>query len=74
MNTKQYPSALGITAARGYQSATAEAGLKSSGFDLFLLQSLTPAVAAGVFTRNQVIGAPVRICAEHLAQATVRAV
>ncbi|MEO6908853.1 MAG: bifunctional glutamate N-acetyltransferase/amino-acid acetyltransferase ArgJ, partial [Abditibacteriaceae bacterium] len=42
--------------------------------DLFLLQSLTPAVAAGVFTRNQVIGAPVRICAEHLAQATVRAV
>lgn len=66
--------ALGITAARGYQSATAKAGLKSSGLDLLLLQSQVPAVAAGVFTRNQIFGAPVRISAEHLAHPTVRAV
>jgi glutamate N-acetyltransferase/amino-acid N-acetyltransferase len=68
------PLPLGITAAQGYQIATAQAGLKSSGLDLCLLQSQTPAVAAGVFTRNQVIGAPVTICAEHLAHPTVRAV
>jgi len=67
-------SALGITAASGYQCAVAQAGLKSGGLDLFLLQSQIPAVAAGVFTRNQVIGAPVRVCAEHLAHPTVRAV
>lgn len=67
-------SSLGVTAAQGYQAATAEAGLKSSGFDLFLLQSQTPAVAAGVFTRNQILGAPVRISAEHLASATTRAI
>lgn len=71
----QTPSSLlGITAAQGYQIAAAQAGLKSSGLDLFLLQSQTPAVAAGVFTRNQVIGAPVTICAEHLVYPTVRAV
>jgi glutamate N-acetyltransferase/amino-acid N-acetyltransferase len=71
----QTPSSLlGITAAQGYQIAAAQAGLKSSGLDLFLLQSQTSAVAAGVFTRNQVIGAPVTICAEHLAYPTVRAV
>ena len=72
--TTTHNSALGITAAQGFQAATAEAGLKSSGFDLFLLQSQTPAIAAGVFTRNQVIGAPVRICAEHLAHPTTRAI
>lgn len=65
---------LGITAAKEYQTAAVEAGLKTSGFDLFLLQSQTPATAAGVFTRNQVIGAPVRICAEHLAHPTARAI
>jgi glutamate N-acetyltransferase/amino-acid N-acetyltransferase len=76
MKFEQENSALsrGITAAQGYQCATAEAGLKSNGLDLLLLQSQTPATAAGVFTRNQVIGAPVRICAEHLAHPTVRAV
>jgi len=64
----------GITAAQAFQSATAAAGLKTSGFDLFLLQSQIPAVAAGVFTRNQVKGAPVQICAEHLARPTVRGI
>lgn len=72
LTTQHFPS--GITAAGGFQSATAEAGLKSSGLDLFLLQSETPAVAAGVFTRNQVRGAAVQVCAEHLQQPTVRAI
>jgi glutamate N-acetyltransferase/amino-acid N-acetyltransferase len=74
MIEQQHEKVTGITAAQGYRSATAEAGLKSSGLDLFLLQSQAPAVAAGVFTRNQVIGAPVKICAEHLANPTVRAI
>jgi len=74
MNDQQYKNVTGITAAQGYQTATAEAGLKSNGLDLFLLQSQTPAVAAGVFTRNQVIGAPVQICAEHLVNPTARAI
>jgi len=74
MDNQQYQNATGITAAQGYQTATAEAGLKSHGLDLFLLESQTPAVAAGVFTRNQVIGAPVQICVEHLANPTARAV
>jgi glutamate N-acetyltransferase/amino-acid N-acetyltransferase len=74
MNDQQDQIVTGITAAQGYQAAMAEAGLKSSGLDLFLLQSQTPAVAAGVFTRNQVIGAPVQICAEHLANPIARAI
>ena len=74
MNNQQHEKATGVTAAQGYLAATAEAGLKSNGLDLFLLQSQTPAVAAGVFTRNQVIGAPVRVCAEHLAHPTARVI
>jgi len=73
-NPEPHHSTLGITAAQSYQCAATEAGLKTSGPDLFLLQSQVPAVAAGVFTRNQVIGAPVQICAEHLAHPTVRAI
>jgi glutamate N-acetyltransferase/amino-acid N-acetyltransferase len=51
-------------------------GIKKRKTDLGLLVSETPAVAAAVFTTNQVKAAPVRLCMEHLAKsaANIRAV
>ncbi len=59
----------GITAPKGYQAAGITAGLKPSGNpDLALIFSTVEAIAAGVFTTNQVCAAPVRYCREHLEQ------
>jgi glutamate N-acetyltransferase/amino-acid N-acetyltransferase len=61
------PIAGGITAAKGFQAAGIIAGLKPSGLpDLTLIFSTVEAIAAGVFTTNQVCAAPVRYCQEHL--------
>jgi glutamate N-acetyltransferase/amino-acid N-acetyltransferase len=66
----------GVTAPRGYRAAGITAGLKPSGLpDLALIISDVDAIAAGVFTTNQVCAAPVTYCRQRLqAKASARAV
>lgn len=50
----------GVTAAKGYQAASAEAGIKYQGrSDMALVYTEKPAVCAGTFTTNVVKAAPV---------------
>lgn len=59
----------GITAPKGYQAAGMAAGLKPSGLpDLTLIVSEVEAIAAGVFTTNQVCAAPVTYCRDRLSE------
>lgn len=66
----------GVTAPKGYQAAGITAGLKPSGSpDLALIVSEVEAIAAGVFTTNQVCAAPVIYCRQRLqAKASARAI
>lgn len=66
----------GVTAPRGYRAAGITAGLKPSGLpDLALIVSDVDAIAAGVFTTNQVCAAPVTYCRQRLqAKASARAI
>jgi glutamate N-acetyltransferase / amino-acid N-acetyltransferase len=66
----------GITAPKGYQAAGMAAGLKPSGLpDLALILSDVDAIAAGVFTTNQVCAAPVTYCRDRLSEkASARAI
>jgi len=58
-----------IEAVRGFQVAGVHAGLKKDGMlDFSLVASELDCVAAGVFTRNKVQAAPVRLDRERLAQ------
>ncbi len=51
----------GVTAAKGYYAAAAEAGIKYSGRnDMALIYSEVPCLAAGMFTSNIVKAAPVQ--------------
>lgn len=57
----------GVTAPKGYRAAGIAAGLKSSGLpDLALIVSEVEAIAAGVYTTNQVVAACVTYCRERL--------
>jgi glutamate N-acetyltransferase/amino-acid N-acetyltransferase len=59
----------------GYRTAGVVAGLKKNGErDLGLILSEGPAAVAGVFTRNRVQAAPVRLSRERLARGVCRAV
>ncbi len=52
----------------GFRLATAAVGLKQNGAsDLLLVAMDPPASVAGVFTRNQVVAAPVTVCRQRLA-------
>ena len=65
----------GVTAAVGFRAAGVSAGIKRSRKpDLALVAAEAPAAAAGVFTRNQVQAAPVRISRQRLAGGTAQAV
>ena len=56
-----------VTNPEGFQVGTATCGLKSSGNpDLMLLHSTNNCAAAGMFTTNQVVGAPVTLNRETL--------
>ena len=58
----------GVCAAQGYLAAGVSAGLKRTGNpDVALIVSTHPAVVAGVFTRNNVVAAPVRVSQARLA-------
>ncbi len=51
----------------GFRAAGVRCGIKRSGsLDLALIVTDRPAVAAGIFTRNRVPGAPVTVSREHL--------
>jgi glutamate N-acetyltransferase/amino-acid N-acetyltransferase len=62
--------------ARGYRYAGLHCGIRPdpSRADLALIVSDRPASAAGVFTRNRVRAAPVRVCQERLPASDVRGV
>ena len=52
---------------KGFLSAGLSAGIKpDKSLDMALIMSENTAVAAGVFTTNQVYAAPVKLCKEHL--------
>jgi len=64
-----------VTAARGFRSGGMSAGIKKSGKkDLSLIVSDIPAVVAGVFTRNQVKAAPVKLDMQHVKTGKARAI
>jgi glutamate N-acetyltransferase/amino-acid N-acetyltransferase len=59
----------------GFTAAGTAAGVKKNGSkDLGLIVSDPPAAAAGVFTRNRVQAAPVRLCRERIRGGLCRAV
>jgi len=58
----------GITAPSGFRAAAVNCGLKARALDLALLVSDPPAAAAGIFTTNQAVAAPVLVCRDHLAR------
>src|SRR5437588_6828193 len=62
--------------ARGYRYAGVHSGLRPDPdrLDLALVVSDTPASAAGVFTQNRVVAAPVRVCKERLPSRDARGI
>src|SRR5947209_14279171 len=60
----------------GYRYAGVHSGLRPdpARLDLALVVSEAPAAAAGVFTQNRVVAAPVRVCRERVPSADARAV
>lgn len=57
----------GVTSAAGFVAGVAQAAIKKPGrYDLALVYSQVPAVAAGVFTTNVFQAAPVVVCKKHL--------
>ena len=58
----------GITAPAGYRAAGVACGLKPAGLDLALIVSDELASAAGVFTTNLAVAAPVVVSREQLAR------
>jgi glutamate N-acetyltransferase/amino-acid N-acetyltransferase len=62
--------------ARGYRYAGIHCGVRSEPDrrDLALVISERPAAAAGVFTQNRVVAAPVRVCRERLPRPDARGV
>jgi glutamate N-acetyltransferase/amino-acid N-acetyltransferase len=65
----------GITAVPGILAAGLHAGIKpTSARDLALVYSSTPATAAGVFTTNKIVGAPVKVTRERLRSGVAQAI
>src|SRR5437660_11851566 len=62
--------------ARGYRFAGLHCGIRADRArrDLAMVVSDRPAAAAGVFTRNRVRAAPVRVCQERLPRSDARGV
>ncbi|MGN6379944.1 MAG: bifunctional glutamate N-acetyltransferase/amino-acid acetyltransferase ArgJ [Gaiellales bacterium] len=66
---------MSVCHAKGFVAGTAACGMKASGqADLALLVSQTPATAAGVFTRNAVVAAPVVVSRRQVADGHARVV
>jgi glutamate N-acetyltransferase/amino-acid N-acetyltransferase len=62
--------------ARGYRYAGVHSGLRPDPerLDLAVVASEAPATAAGVFTQNRVVAAPVQVCRERLPASDARAI
>jgi glutamate N-acetyltransferase / amino-acid N-acetyltransferase len=64
--------------ARNFRFAGVHCGIRPNAdpgrLDLALIVSDTPACAAGVFTQNQVVAAPVRVCRERLPSSETRGI
>ena len=56
----------GVTAADGYKASAVACGLKPSGLDLAMIVSDQLASAAGIFTTNRAVAAPVVISKNQL--------
>ncbi|MCE2514271.1 MAG: bifunctional glutamate N-acetyltransferase/amino-acid acetyltransferase ArgJ [Acidobacteria bacterium] len=63
----------GVTAPRGFRAAGVACGLKSAGLDLALLVCEEAASAAGIFTTNRAVAAPVLLSQGQLARSGGRA-
>ncbi len=76
MPTKLPPSPKhALTAPKGFRVAATTAGIKDSGRpDLALIAADGPCTAAGVFTTNRVLGAPVIVGKQHLRGGRARAI
>ncbi len=71
------PVAGGVTAAAGFRAAGVRCGLRRPGDerpDLAVVAADGPCAAVGLFTKNRVQAAPVRVSREHLAAGTARAI
>jgi glutamate N-acetyltransferase/amino-acid N-acetyltransferase len=65
----------GITAVPGILAAGVHAGIKPApARDLALVYSSNPATAAGVFTTNRVVGAPVKVSRERIKSGVAQAI
>lgn len=68
----------GVTSPKGFVASGIGVGIKTYGveprYDVGLLSSTLPCSVAGVFTRNQVCGAPVELCRERVEDGRARAV
>lgn len=65
-----------ICAPKGFLASSVHAGIRknSNKYDLAIIYSEIPAVAAGVFTQNQVRAAPVILTQKHIEQRTLQAI
>jgi glutamate N-acetyltransferase/amino-acid N-acetyltransferase len=65
----------GVCAPRGFSASGVPAGIKPSGRpDVALVATRRLASAAGVFTTNRVVAAPILVCKEHLEDGLARAI
>lgn len=64
----------GVTAAQGFTAAGIHCGIKKNKKDLALIYSEQTASAAGVYTKNRFVAAPVIVTREHLATGRARAI
>ncbi|HAS84292.1 MAG TPA: ornithine acetyltransferase [Verrucomicrobia bacterium] len=64
----------GVTAAMGFRASGICAGIKANAPDLALLVSDVPASAAGVFTKNAMQAAPVKLCRSVISGGLAQAV
>lgn len=66
----------GVTAPNGFLASGIYCGLKKSNLqkDLALIYSEVPAIAAGMYTKNKVKGAPIYITKEHLTNKKAQAI
>jgi glutamate N-acetyltransferase/amino-acid N-acetyltransferase len=64
----------GVTAPRGFRAAGIAAGIKPGRPDLALVVADATCAAAGVFTTNRAVAAPVLLSRDHLASGRARAI
>ena len=64
----------GVTSPRGFNAAGVHAGIKAARLDMALIVSDRPAVMAGMFTRNRIQAAPVKLCRARLTAGRGRAI